>query len=137
MNHAVMDKIEEIFGHPERFTPENMESLVHETLKFFSDLRLKLESKDEKEREEGIAIASALKTKLEEQAANLCQSVGMDPHALEAYINDPSNFTEQQVQAMNKAKADLEDYKKEIAKDSGSTVKAPKKKKIVHERFMG
>jgi hypothetical protein len=134
-----MDKIQEIFGDPEKFSPEKIESLIHDTLKFFNELRQKLESSNEKDREEALNIANSLKAKLEEQAQALCQSVGMDPKTLENYINDPANFSSAQWQAMSQAKTNLSDYKEEIAKtQSASTViKAPKKKKNINNRLIG
>ena len=136
MSNAVLTKIEEIFGNPEKFTPENLEALINETLKFFNDLRQKLESPDAKVREDALAVATELKTKLEEQAAALCQSVGLDQQALESFISNPTHFSPEEWKAMEKAKTELSGYQEEIAKTEASAPKKPKKKKVT-ERLMG
>ena len=132
----------EIFANPENFTPEKLEGLIHETLKFFNDLRTQLASPDEKVREEAMKAANALKTQLEEQAATLCQSVGMDPEMLATYINTPNHFSTDEWQAIEKAKDELNEYQKEIAtasKDRAAEpqTKSSKKKPDVNERLMG
>lgn len=138
MSNAIMDKIEEIFGNPEKFSPENMESLIHETLKFFNELKKKLESPNEKDREEALSIANELKDRLEKQALALCQTVGMDPKTIENYINNPANFSSTEWQSMNQAKANLDEYKEEIAKtEPAGSEKAPKKHKKIKNRLIG
>ncbi len=128
MSSAVIEKIEELFGHPEQFTPENMENLIHETVKFFNELKTKIDSSDAKVREEALQVASSLKTKLEEQALALCESIGMNPQTLEAYINTPTNFSVEEWQAMEKAKTELENYKQAVTKmETGEQSPAAKK----------
>jgi hypothetical protein len=134
MTNAIIDKIQKLFGEPGQFTPENMESLIRETVEFFNELKTKLQSPDEKVREEATQVASALKTKLEEQAVALCESLGMDPKVLEAYINTPANFSTEEWQAMEKAKAELQNYKEaaskmEAGEKSPAAQKAALKKK--------
>jgi hypothetical protein len=144
MSNAVLEKIEELFGNPEQFTPGNMESLIHETVKFFNDLKTQLESPDEKVREEALKVASQLKTKLEEQALALCESIGMDPAALESYINTPANFSNDEWQAMEKAKGEIDNYKQAVVKmekgEKSPAAKAhsqKKKPKAVKEWIVG
>jgi hypothetical protein len=127
MKPSVLDKIEELFGNPEKFTPENLESIIHETVTFFNELKANVESPDNKVREEALKLAASLQTKLEEQALALCEAVGMDPKAIESYINTPSHFSPDEWVAMEKAKAELEGYKNAVSElESG---KAPKFKK--------
>jgi hypothetical protein len=141
MSSAVIQKMEELFSHPENLTPENMEGLIHETLKFLNNLREKIESPDEKVREAALREASDLKTKLEEQAARLCETVGMDPQALETYINTPAHFSPEEWQSMEKAKTELDGYQEEIAKTESVPAKSKrsskKKPKSVKEWIVG
>lgn len=141
MANAVIEKIDELFGHPEKFTPENMESLVHETLKFFNDLKEQLTSSDEKVRNEALKLAAEIKSKLEEQALALCESLGMDPQALEAYVSTPANFSTDEWQSIAKAKTELQNYKEAVQQfEKGETPvkKALKKKpKAVKEWLVG
>jgi hypothetical protein len=134
----IEEKIEGLFGHPENFSPENMQTLINETLQFFNELKQKLASPNEKDREEAKAFANALKTKLEEKAMALCQSLGMDLKTLENYIKNPANFSSAEWQAMSQAQSDLDAYKQEIAKtESASPVKGLKKKRAMTERIIG
>lgn len=140
MNHTILQKIDKLFGSPDQFSPENMETLVHETIQFFNELKTKLESSDEKVREEALQTASLLKTKLEEQALKLCESIGMDPQSLESYISSPANFSSEEWQAMEKAKSEIKNYKDSAMKlESGekTTTVQKKKKRAVKEWIVG
>jgi len=135
MNKTVVDKIEELFGNPQKFNPENLESLVQESVKFFNELKANVESPDAKVREEALQLAISLQTKLEQKALSLCESIGMDPSAIEAYVNTPSHFSPEEWQSMEKAKTELESYKNAISKmgseetSSSSSNKTAKGKK--------
>jgi hypothetical protein len=137
MSQAVLEKFEELFKNPARFSPENMESLINETLKFFGELRKRLESPDAKVREEALNEASALKAKLEEQALALCKQAGLDPQAMEAYVKNPINFSSEEWDAMEKAKTDIASYQQELG-IAAPAVKPEKKKakKIIRERLL-
>ncbi len=127
---SVLEKIEEIFGNPEKFSPENMERLVQETLHFFGDLKVKLESKDEQVRTQALETSEALKEKLEEQALVLCKSIGMDPKALEDFVSDPSQFTSEEWSTMQQTKDEMQAFKAELGiKLNSEALKAPKRKK--------
>lgn len=130
MSNDLMEKMAKVFKTPEQFSLENIEGLVHETLKFFSELKTKLESPNEKVREEAMNTAMALKTQLEEQALALCDSIGMDPQSLEKFINTSANFSSEEWQIMEKAKNELAGYQNEIAaKGNLSSQSTPKKKR--------
>jgi hypothetical protein len=135
---SVIEKIEEIFGDPEKFSPENMQHLLHETLEFFGDLKFKLESKDEKVRNDALESAAVLKTKLEEQALELCKSIGMDPNTLENYLNDPSHFTPEELGAIENTKAEMDAFKAELGINlSGTPTPKKKKPKTVKDWLVG
>lgn len=142
MNKTIVDKIEELFGHPEKFTAENLENLVQEAIRFFTEMKTSIESPDIKVREEALKLADSLKTKLHEQAYSLCEAIGMDPETIESYINTATNFSPEEWQAMEKARSELEDYKNAISKmqsettPSSKTVKN-KKPKTVKEWLVG
>ncbi|MBF8263140.1 MAG: hypothetical protein HW387_805 [Parachlamydiales bacterium] len=138
----VLKQIEELFENPDQFSPENMEKLVNETVTFFNDMKIKLESPDQKVREEALNVASQLKAKLEEQAKTLCKSIGMDPAALESYINTPNNFSTDEWQAMENAKTEIANYKASLAKmetgEKSPAARARKKRqKAVKEWIVG
>jgi ATP-dependent Clp protease ATP-binding subunit ClpA len=120
MAKNVLETIREAFSNPEKFTPEAMETLVHDTLSFFNALRVQLESKDDREKAEAIQLAALLKAELEAQALRLCKTAGMDPQALEAFIKNPSHFSSEEWQAMEQAKGALDEYNQDL-KATGSS----------------
>jgi len=111
MTQNTLNKIETLFTEAGDFSPENVGNLIQETLQFFNVLKEKLESKDEAERAEALELAGALKTRLEQQAASLCESIGVDPNELDTYINDPENFSPEAWEVIEKAKVGLQSYK--------------------------
>jgi len=141
MSSSIVKKIEELFEHPDHFTPENIGGMVQEMTQFFGDLKAKLTSSDTKEREEAQKLADELKTKLEEQVVKLCESLGIDPQVIAQYINTSANFSPEEWQAMEKAKTELEQYKESLMKmDSGEAVAHKRNKsrpKSVKEWIVG
>ena len=129
----VLEKIEEIFSVEDKFSPENMERLIQETLSFFYEMQEKLESNDPKVKEEAMALAEALKTKLEEQAKILCEANGMDPSKLENYLEEPSNFSEEEWKAIEQAKSDIAFLQQDLKPEK----KPKKKKKAAKEWLIG
>ena len=135
---SVLEKIEEIFRDPEQFSQENVQKLVQETLQFFGDLKLKLQSNDEKVRTEALETASILKLKLEEQAMALCKSIGMDPKSLENYIGNPSHFTSEEWNSIERTKTEMDEFKEGLGISPNlSTIARNKKPKTVKEWIVG
>lgn len=128
MSDSFMKQLEKLLTNPEQVTPENMESLIQETIKILGELKGKIESTDPKEKEEARQFAADLKTKLEERALRMCESLGMDPEELKSYINTPVHFSPEEWQAMEKAKEELENYKEEVLKMQSNSSKSNKKK---------
>lgn len=115
MTHEALKEMDELLSGSKTTTPENMEHLVHDMLQLFSELRAKLQSQDEAERKEAVQLSLDLKVRLEEQARALCQSIGIDPAALESHMSNPSHFSTEEWSSMQKAQQEIEAYKKEIS----------------------
>ena len=143
MSSSVVKKIEELLGNPSQLSSINMEELIQEMMQFFGDLKAKLNSSNVQEREEAMKIADELKSKLEEHALKLCESLGIDPQAVSEYVNTSAHFSPEEWQAIEKTKTELENYKNSFLKMNSSEVAAHKKSanknksKIVKEWIAG
>ena len=112
MNRNVLDNINDLFGNPEGFRPEMLDSLVLQMFTLFNELKTKMTSEDEQERSEALAAAAELKTKLEDHAYQLCIEAGIDATALEEYMNNPSHFSKEEWNAMNAARDTFKELNK-------------------------
>ena len=131
----LIQQLQETFGDLGAFTPEKLQALIQETLKAFHLIQSKIQSKDPKEREEGLIMALELKQALERQAEALCKTVGMDPVQLSQFVENPENFSKEEWDTLGVAKQELDVLKKGLngsngnGKDNGKKVlKVPKKK---------
>jgi hypothetical protein len=113
MNKNVLDNINELFSNPESLRPEMLNSLVLDLFALFNELKTKMASEDEQERSEAVLAANELKTKLEDQAYQLCLSAGIDTTALEEYMNNPSHFSKEEWNAMNAARDTFKELSKQ------------------------
>lgn len=113
MNEKI-DKIKDLLSNLDKLTPDSIESIVGETLKVFTDVVTKLNSPDEKERNEALNLATELRDTLEGQAKNALGSLGMDEEELKAFMSNPSHFTGEEWGALEKAKNEMASYKKEL-----------------------
>ncbi len=111
---AIMLKIDELFKDPEKITPESIGPLFQEMMSCFRALGAQLESKDEAERNEALERIGTLREQLEEWAAILSESIGMQPASIEAYLNDPAHFSLEEWEAIRQANEELADFKKEL-----------------------
>jgi len=125
-----INKIKDLFSNFKDLTPESVEQIVGETLKVFTDIMGKLNSPDEKERSEALAIATELRDTLEGQAKEAMKAAGMDEEELSAFLNNPQHFSSEEWQTLQNAKDDMNSYQKEL-KEKGllKDVKKDHKKK--------
>lgn len=111
-----LEKFESIFSDVDNFTPENMESLVDESLKMFKDLQEKLESGDPKVQEKALETTIELKRRLEDQAKSIYETTKMNEKQLDEFMKNPQNFDKKEWASLEKAQEDLKDYQKELRK---------------------
>ena len=116
MSNEVITKIDEVFGNPENFSTEGLNSLIYEIFKLFNELKAKIASPDESERQKAIEMCNELKTKLEEQAASLCKVAGIDPQNLETFVSNPDNFLPNEWETLQSTKSELETFKTSLNK---------------------
>jgi hypothetical protein len=135
MKTKILEKFDEIFSDLNNLSPEKLETLVHESLKFFDDLKVALDSPNEEEKKEALKIAQQLQKKLEEQAEKAYKASGMTKEQISAFMENPANFSQEEWAAFQSAKTELFDFQKDILKgaykkieDEGSKEKAHAKK---------
>jgi gas vesicle protein len=111
---SAMQKIETILNHPENLTNEGMDEMLHDMFGLFLELKNKMNSANEQERKEIMQFLSELKTKMEEQVAKLCDSLGIDAQALQSYFNNAANFGTEEWKAIEKAKNEFDELKESV-----------------------
>ncbi|MBS0625999.1 MAG: hypothetical protein JSS32_08115 [Verrucomicrobia bacterium] len=124
MTLDLIKKLQESFSDLGNLSPTAMQELIQDTLSTFQLLQGKLESKDPKDRKEALDMAIQLKEAFEEQAEKLHQSVDMDPERMSEFMENPTNFSKEEWEAVSAMNRDLKEFRNQIAPRNT----APKKK---------
>jgi len=124
-----INNIKELFSNFQELTPESVEKIVGETLKVFSEIMGKLNSSDEKERTEALAMATELRETLEKQAKEAMKAAGMDEEELQAFLSNPQNFSSEEWGSLQQAKGEMKSFQSNL-KEKGF-IKDDKKKKNI------
>lgn len=131
MKHS--QKLEALFNDMTDISPEKMEALVRESVIAFEEIIKQLQSDDEKQRDEAHKTAEKLRDTLEKQSIKALEAISMDAEELEAFTNNPENFSPEEWEALQKAKKDMASFQQEMTKKgvlpNGEPVKTNKKKK--------
>jgi hypothetical protein len=136
MTRNILEKFDELFGDLDKMTPQKVEMLVHETLKFFEHLKTQLTSGDEKTRKEALDTAVELQKKLEAFSKKALEKSGMTPEQLQKFITAPSNFSNDEWNAFQSSQKEISDFekmnpgKKEDRPPRPPRIKHPKPTKI-------
>lgn len=127
MKKTILEKFDEIFSDIKNLNAEKLQTLVHESLKFFDDLKRALESPNEEEKNEALQIAQELQKKLEEQAQKAYKASGMTKEQIAKFTENSNNFSKEEWDSFKKAKEELFDFQKEVLKESTSFLGEEKK----------
>ncbi|MBS0616253.1 MAG: hypothetical protein JSR58_06870 [Verrucomicrobia bacterium] len=136
MANDILKKFDELFGDLDAMTPQKVEMLVHETLKFFEHLKTQLTSGDEKARKEALDTAMELQKKLEAFSKKALEKSGMTQEQLQKFISSPTNFSPDEWRAFQSSQKEISDFekmnpgKKEDRPPRPPRVKHPKPTKI-------
>ena len=117
-----LENLKGLFGDITGITPEKLQQFVGDTMKQLFDLQEKLESKDEKIREEGLKTASEMKEVLESQLQNLMKLIGEDNSELAALLNQAGTSQEEEI--LKNANEQF-DYLKKSLSSGSKTVNKP------------
>lgn len=114
----ILEKLDSIFDDLQKPDAQKLELLVSETLKCFEYLREKLSSSDPKEKEEALEMTYQLQRKLEVLADKALGVAGIDHDQLKTLLSNPKNFSSEQWGSFERSEHAIEDYKKELMKNS-------------------
>jgi len=114
--HNMLDKFDQFFNNPEGLSMDKIESFVHESLRFLDFLRDKMENGTEEEKQKALKSAQELQKKMMEQAEKALKASGLSPKDLEKYLTQQNNFTPEEWDVLSKAKSEMSDYQKDMAK---------------------
>jgi len=94
MNNKLNKMLDNLIDNQEQPNIENINLLVAEAMKMFSDVQEIIKSGDAEKRKTALEELSALKDRLEEGAKIACERSGMTPEKLMELMSNPKNFGE-------------------------------------------
>ncbi len=111
MNRRIVEKLEKILAKSNSLTIGELEPFVHETLKFFEDLKHIIETGSEKEQKEAMAIAAEVQQKFQALGDKIYKKMGLNPDQM-AGLMQPGNFASDDWKVYQNVQKEIEDYKK-------------------------
>lgn len=129
MQEEVLSKFEDMFSDINNFTPEKLESLIKQILETFKEIKVKLDSKDEKEKAEAVETLILLKAKIQEYAEEIYRNTQMSSEQIKEFIENPKNFNQDEWRSLGDAQKELEDYKEEMTEIAEKPTRKKKKAK--------
>jgi hypothetical protein len=127
MTNNLTKKLDAFFKNPTALTMAQMEEFVHETLKFFDQLRTILETGTEEEKQEALKDSQELQEKLQVYAQKAYEKTGMSPEDIKNFLAKGSNFPAADWQHLQNAQKELSEHREK------STPPKPKTKR--HEKW--
>lgn len=109
-----VQKLEALYEGITELTPEKMDTLISESIHTFEQILEKLNSGSEEEKEVAMEYAKRLRQQLETQAEKALGELKVSSEELEEYANNKENFTEEEWEALRKAKEELASYQDHI-----------------------
>lgn len=138
MKEKTLTRLDEVLKKLEEPSMENLEDLVHESLKFFEDFKTVLESDNEEEKEKALKIASTFQHKLEDQAEKALKQTGLSKEELEKFISSPENFDESNWENFQHLKNEISDFSHlHVEPEDTNSPEPSKVKKMKKNRFYG
>lgn len=86
-----------------------LEEILQEAVVFFETLRKEFPTAEKEAREEMVQMMTTLHTRLREVAKTTAESSGMTEEELSAFAENPSNFSPEQWQLVQKTRRELYD----------------------------
>lgn len=111
MTNKLIDKMDDFFNDPHSLNMEKMEQFVHETLRFFDQLRTTLTTGTEEEKKEALKEAQEMQAKLQEVAKKAYDKLGMKPEEVEKLLAQ-GHFPKEQMKHFKNAQEEIAEYRK-------------------------
>lgn len=96
-----------------------LEEILRESVVFFEALRKEFPAATKEEREEMVQMMTTLHSKLQEISKTTAEASGMTEDELSAFAENPSNFTPEQWQLVQKTKKELYDSARKFSSSMG------------------
>ncbi len=126
-----LNDLEALLGDISDLTPEKMDKLVKESIGAFEELVNLMNNGSEEDKKKAMEGAEKLRENLEKQAEKAVEQLKISTDELDTFIENPDNFSEEEWEALQKAKGDLDSFKSTLfQKDEPKkeSVKGNKKK---------
>jgi len=123
-------RLKELFENAGGLSKEVSKEIVDEMTEIFEYILYRINSPVPEEKKEALEIASELKHLLESQQEKAQSVMNMTPEQLSAFVNNNNNFSKEEWQALQNAKASVENFKSSLVKEGilkGQEEKTPKK----------
>lgn len=108
----IHEEYERLLGMLEKGTSSDgvpLEEILKEAVAFFERLRSEFPKAEKEEREEMVHMMTKLHAQLQEVAKKTAESAGMSEEELNAFSEDPSNFSPEQWRLVQETKRKLYD----------------------------
>ncbi len=119
-------QIKELPQDPKKVSPEQVEALMATSLEFFDQIKEKVQTGTGEEKQAAQQILTDLKKALEEQASNLCKSMGIDPVQFLHNPELPDHLDPEELELVRSAQQEV-DQRKRQTQESPRAVKRAQK----------
>jgi hypothetical protein len=107
--------MDELFANFEKIDMNKLDNFLHQILKLFDDIQIKLKSTDEKDKAEALELAQILQEKLGTLAERAFAASGLSKEKIEQVLSNPANFKPQDWDTFKKIEQEMSDYKQNLA----------------------
>lgn len=119
-------QIKELPQDPKKVSQEQVQALMATSLEFFDQIKEKVQTGTGEEKQAAQQILTDLKKALEEQAFNLCKSMGIDPAQFLHNPEIPDHLAPEELELVHSAQQEI-DQRKQQKQDSPRVSKRAQK----------
>jgi|GEM_PF-1360417 len=114
MTNSLIRKLDEFFKNPKALTMAQMEGFVHETIKFFEQIRTTMETGTEEEKTLAIKESQELQEKLQLYSKQAIAKTGMSEEEVKNMLAK-GDFAAMDMKHFKNAEREIDDYKNKVA----------------------
>lgn len=115
MAHEEYNKIIDFFSLPPEEKSQNLEEVFKNTVEFFDRFQYILMNGTPEEKKEMIQEVLELQKKLKLETEHMCQITGLSEEELKQFSQDSTNFSDEEWEVIQNAKAQIEEKASEIS----------------------
>lgn len=131
MKKTILEKADELIQTGQSLNVNTIETFVHETLKFFEELRTILINGSPEEKKEALEVSRQLQEKLQSYAQNAYAAMGKTPEEANNLLQ-ARNFSDNEWNTFQNIQKEIDDYKHTVIDPlhPSTATKAPKKPEL-------